>query len=122
MTAPGHSVPVALLRETAARAVADMSLRKVAAEVGVSPMGLSHFLNGGQPYDRTVRKLLEWYLRHVAHERINAETAAIALALVLDGIPDARFLATRAKLRDHIREAYKRSGVQPPAWLDKIVP
>lgn len=45
--------------------------------------------------------------------RPGAEAAA-ALALLLDGIPDARFLATRAKLRDAIREAYLESGVEPP--------
>jgi len=53
---------------------------------------------------------------------VDANTAAIGLALLLDGIPDARFLESRAEVRDAIREVYRRSGVEPPAWLGEIVP
>jgi len=37
------------------------SLRQTAREVGMSPTGLSNFLNGAKPYTPTVRKLRKWY-------------------------------------------------------------
>jgi len=37
------------------------SLRQTAREVGMSPTGLSNFLNGAKPYTPTVRKLRTWY-------------------------------------------------------------
>lgn len=53
---------------------------------------------------------------------VDADTAAIVLALLLDGIPDARFLDSRAEVRDAIREVYRKSGAEPPPWLGEIVP
>jgi hypothetical protein len=40
------------------------SLRQVSREVGMSPTGLSNFVNGADPYVRTVRKLREWMAAH----------------------------------------------------------
>jgi len=36
------------------------SLRQAAREVGLSPTGLSNFINGAEPYVRTIRKLRAW--------------------------------------------------------------
>lgn len=39
----------------------EASLRQAAREVGMSPTGLSKFLDGAEPYARTVKKLRAWY-------------------------------------------------------------
>jgi hypothetical protein len=36
------------------------SLRQAAREVGLSPTGLSNFVNGAEPYVPTIRKLRAW--------------------------------------------------------------
>jgi hypothetical protein len=56
---------LSLLRESATRAVQESSLRAVARTIGMSPMGLQHFLNGTQPYRGTLKKINLWYLRFV---------------------------------------------------------
>lgn len=56
---------VSLLRESAARAIEETSLRAVARAIGMSPMGLQHFVNGTRPYRGTLRKINLWYLRFV---------------------------------------------------------
>lgn len=43
------------------------SLRQAAREVGMSPTGLSQFIDGAEPYIPTVRKLRAWYMSHSTH-------------------------------------------------------
>ncbi len=42
-----------------------VSLRQAAREVGMSATGLSNFVNGTEPYARTVRKLRAWKAVHL---------------------------------------------------------
>ncbi|HET7233195.1 MAG TPA: hypothetical protein VFJ16_24505 [Longimicrobium sp.] len=48
------------LRDAATRYVASTSLRQAAREIGMSPTGLQKFLDGAEPYVKTVRKLSLW--------------------------------------------------------------
>ncbi len=43
-----------------------VSLRQAAREVGMSPTGLSKFLEGSEPYMPTVMKLRAWHAAHSA--------------------------------------------------------
>jgi hypothetical protein len=63
---PTESVPVTTdeIRAALWRYLDGESLRQTAREVGMSPTGLSNFLNGAQPYTPTVRKLRKWYEEH----------------------------------------------------------
>jgi hypothetical protein len=54
-------VPVQAIRDAARYAVARTSLRAVAQQIPMSPMGLQQFINGASPYQATVRKLASWY-------------------------------------------------------------
>lgn len=54
-------VPTAEIRPVLWRYLEGESLRQTAREVGMSPTGLSNFLNGAKPYTPTVRKLRAWY-------------------------------------------------------------
>ena len=114
-------VPLDRLRAAAQRAVDETSLRKVAKEVGLSPMGLSLFLTGAteQPFPPTMRKLVEWYLRDAAKGRgTDAVTASAALFLLVDGMPPEEAEAARQTMLEVLREGYRRARVPPPAWLN----
>ena len=56
-------IPVASLRAEIGLAIESTSLRSVAREVGMSPMGLRNFVAGTTPYPPTWRRLNDWYLR-----------------------------------------------------------
>jgi transcriptional regulator with XRE-family HTH domain len=117
---PPH-VPLERLRQAAQRAVDESSLRKVAIQVGLSPMGLSLFLRGNtEPFKPTVRKLVEWYVRDAASRRgLDEATASAALSLLLDGMPEPEASATRERVLAALREGYTKSGETPPEWLTK---
>jgi len=113
-------VPLDRLRAAAKRAVDETSLRKVAKDVGLSPMGLSLFLTGEteQPYPPTMRKLEEWYARDAARSRgTDSETAAAALFLLVSGLPQERSEAARQSILEVLRENYTIAKVPPPDWL-----
>lgn len=57
-------IPTEALRREVALARDASSLRHIAQEVGVTPMGLRAFILGeGTPQARTLRKLSDWYVR-----------------------------------------------------------
>ncbi|HYH80564.1 MAG TPA: hypothetical protein VEX86_12230 [Longimicrobium sp.] len=49
------------LRSAVRGRVEDAGLRQAAREVGMSATGLSNFVNGTEPYMRTIRKLRTWH-------------------------------------------------------------
>lgn len=53
------------IRETLRLYMDRVSLRQASREVGMSPTGLSNFVNGAEPYVRTVRKLRTWKNAHL---------------------------------------------------------
>lgn len=113
------AVPIERVRQAVIRAVSESSLRKLAREIGLSAPGLTHFIEGGEPFKPTVRKLVEWYVRDAANRRgIDQDTATAALSLLTDGMPNAEAEATRARILAELRDGYKRSGTPPPAWLE----
>jgi transcriptional regulator with XRE-family HTH domain len=65
MVDAGPIQPVSLLRERAAQAVQERSLRAVARAAGVSPTSLQRFVNGSTPYSALLRKINLWYLHSV---------------------------------------------------------
>jgi len=54
-------VPTDEIRTALRRYLEGESLRQTAREVGMSPTGLTNFLNGATPFTPTVRKLKKWY-------------------------------------------------------------
>ena len=55
------TIGLAAIRAAAERAAAEGSLHATAADIGMSYTGLRHFLAGGRPQRKTLRKLLEWH-------------------------------------------------------------
>ena len=121
MPTPSRRVPIDAIREAARLAVEAGSLRAVAREVGMSPMGLRHFLDGRSPYAATARKLTAWYAAHQAAKReFSAEAARAGLVLLLDGIPEGRRDAASARLLGALAQAHADFRSTPPQWLDAL--
>ncbi len=79
MPARKDGVSLDVLREAARVRVESSSLRLAAAEIGVAHTTLMGFLNGKQPYGRTLEKLTAWYEKSPAGElvRLRKEVAAL---------------------------------------------
>lgn len=89
--------------------------RVLGRQVGLSPAGLRHFVNGGVPYDATHRKLLAWYAQYgeASEEQIRA-----AFELLLERLPpDTRALAEPPLVKALIT-AYGVQRLPPPPWLE----
>ena len=117
-----RSATIRHLREAAAARVENISLRGVAREIGMSPMGLRNFLHGTEPYAPTLRRLRNWYVRHAALRsgNVHTEDATAALAvLVHDLAPDPRRDAAVTVL-DAVGRGYEQSGVVKPAWVAEL--
>lgn len=111
-------LPVPVLREAVRRAVEASSARAVAEAVGLSHRGVLLFLGGSEPHAKTVRKLSEWFVRNAAEMGlVDAETASAIVTLLVSGLPEGDREGVRADLLNLLREAHRRSGTDPPAWL-----
>jgi hypothetical protein len=67
-----------LIRNSVQRAVQESSLRRVARQIPMSPMGLQHFLNGASPYLATARKLRRWYVESLPRSKPSSRTDSTA--------------------------------------------
>lgn len=117
MSAP-EPVRVHVLRNAVIQASDRRTLRAVAAEIGMSHSGLFSFIEGGEPRSATLKKLQAWYIKHAAEPGgTDADAVEAALAVLLDGIPNAEMPAARERLMAEIRDSFKRTGAPPPVWL-----
>lgn len=118
MAAPDRRSLVESIRGAARLAIEATSLRAVARDVGMSPMGLKHFVAGTQPYSATYRKLLAWYAVHQADAGgSSVESVRAGLQLMTNDLPEpsrgegiAILLAAAWTHRAEI-------GVRQPGWL-----
>lgn len=119
---PSLRVPLDAIRREAELARDATSLRAVAREVDITPMGLRAFLlNQGTPQARTVRKLNSWYARRMATRPPEGEDEARAALTILAGYyPRARRLRVLNQFLDSMEREFRESGVEPPAWLDTL--
>lgn len=124
MAGRSRGVPLAVLRQALERWVAKTSLRQAARETGMSPTGLRKVLSGSRVHASTERKLLTWYLRHLAQHgdwaALDADTAAAALALLTEGLlPGTRKTLVSAFL-ERIEKAYRDAEMAVPGWVHTL--
>lgn len=98
------------------------SLRQVARELRVTPTGLQYFLDGGDPQERTRRKLEGWYLWTEAglDQSAGDELEHIALAVFVRGLPPAERAVAVGGALSAVEEAYARAGLPIPAWVSDL--
>lgn len=114
-------LPVPALRAAVERELADLSLRRAAREIGLSPNALKNFLNGAVPR-RTTRARLERWLRSRPAER-GAPSLQRFLRLVGEITPDlpsGEAAAIGREVSRLILDAYRRQQIPPPRWVREL--
>lgn len=99
-------------------AIARSSLRAVAAAVGMSPTGLTQFIEGTKPYGKTVEKVGRWFRQNAGWEAEKAEHIAEQLRLVLATLPNPD--RGVANLLDAVEGSYRSAGLRPPGWVERV--
>ena len=119
----GGSTPVVSLRRALLAHVDSTSLRHVARQVGMSPTGLQKFMDGGEPYAATRRKLERWFVLHGparGEAGLRGDSALTILRVLVQDLSPARHRATMERLLGALEEAYAAARVDPPAWLAEL--
>ena len=116
------SLPLAALREAVARELATRSLRRAAAEIGLSPNGLRNFLTGAIPRGGTRARLEAW----LAVQGPRAAGPHVGSLVRLLGEIGADLPARdRAALGQDVAElllrTYRQRKVPPPRWVRELV-
>ncbi len=124
MAGRSRGLPLAVLRQAMERWVEKTSLRQAARETGMSPTGLRKVLSGSRVHASTERKLLTWYLRHLAQQgdwgALDADTAAAALALLTEGLLPGTRRALVIAFLERIDRAHRDAGLPVPAWVQTL--
>jgi hypothetical protein len=113
-------IPVEKLRDAAAQAVENGSLRGVARQIGISAPGLSGFLEGTVPRNATVKQLRRWYVQRTPPESVSPEVARAALHMLLDTLGEPGRSKCEAQILDVIAEGHRLSQTVPPGWLSEL--
>lgn len=109
---------ITTIRDLVRRRVEETGLRNVARQIGMSPSGLSKFLEGTAPYQKSIRRLHAWHRRELASGEppVDVETTAAALRVLARLVPPAG----RSRFVDCTLEVLTRrlpAGAQLPALL-----
>lgn len=115
-------VPVDVIRREVELACGAASLRAVAAEIGLSPMGLRAFIRGeGKARHLTLHKLRAWYAGRVAARGPEGEDDARVLLVALAGLyPPADRHRVVSNFLEQMAREFQQSAMQPPPWLAKL--
>lgn len=119
MPASEPRVSIDAIRREAQLACEGSSLRAVAREVGMTPMGLRGFIRGeNTPQPRTVRKLTAWYVKRMASPQAQGEEAVrAALTVLLAQYPPDDRKRVEKRFLELMVEQFEASAMTPPAWL-----
>ncbi len=124
MYARRQGLAISRVRETVARWVEQTSLRQAARETGMSPTGLRKVLDGTRLHASTERKLVSWYMRHVAQQggwgAVDPETASSALELLTAGMPPAKRKAVVETFLAMAEEGYRGANLPVPGWVEAL--
>ena len=107
------------IREAASLIRTETSLRKVARDVGMSPTGLSKFMEGAQPYAHTYSKLRNWYVRKGTHlSPLDTNDAQAAIDMLTGHLPDREKAECQGRLLEVLAEAPATSR---PSWVTELL-
>jgi hypothetical protein len=115
--------PVALdvVRQALRSAVERDGLRPVARAVGLTPTGLTKALDPStSPRGSTQTKMREWYVRNAGALGPTEQTVRAALAVLLDGVPEASMGDAIGEVVGVLRRLYRSVGVAPPEWMGQV--
>lgn len=111
-------IPLSAIRDAVERRIRGSSLRRVAAEVELSPSGLTHFLEGAEPYRATFERLRLWFCAQPENvDTMSSGQARLALRMLVAGVPVERRATAYHLVLDTLTQAY---GGSPPTWAMEL--
>ncbi len=115
------SLPVAVLRDAVAHELATISLRRAAAEVGLSPNGLKNFVAGAAPR-RTTRARLEAWLASRRPKRGGPQLGSLVRRLGEIGadLPAGDRAALGQSVAGFLLRAYRERQLPAPRWVREL--
>lgn len=99
-------------------AIARSSLRGVARTVDMSPTGLARFLDGGQPYGKTVERVRNWYYREAGLHQLRPGEIVGLLRRVVGTLPEPD--AGVGNILEAVDRSYFSAGMMPPEWVRSV--
>ena len=84
----------------------------------MSPTGLTLFIEGTQPYGKTMDKVRRWYLKYVGWESEKAEHIAEQLREIVGTLPHPD--TGVANLLEAVERSYRSAGLTPPRWVGRV--
>jgi hypothetical protein len=117
------AMTVPVLRRALREEVAATSLRSVSRQAGMTALGLQKFIDGGQAYTATRRRLERWYVLHGPGRHETALSGGSALAILRVMVQDlspARHRPTLELLVKSLEDAYFTAELPQPEWLGEV--
>ncbi len=99
-------------------AIALTSLREVARQVGMSPTGLTKFLDGTNPYGTTIERVRFWYYNRAGMHQTPPEEIIAALRRFVVTLPEPN--TGVARLLAAVDESYQNAGMYVPQWVAAV--
>jgi len=125
MTAGRHTVPtlpIALLRDAVAREAGQVSLRRVAKEISMSPNGVRDFLHGATPRSATRTKLERWLS---SKGRVTRPPNVGQFIRLLNEVSGDLSPQQTEQMGRHLAallvESYEVRRLAPPRWVRELV-
>ena len=130
MTNPGpahwtnfRDIPHEVLRDFVRTRAEATSIRQVAVEMGVGRTTLHSFINAETtPHPRIRRlialSLLDWHEN--APDMDVVRPYAVALEVLIRGVPEPRREATITTVLDGLESGYTGDGTSPPRWVEVL--
>ncbi|HET7461697.1 MAG TPA: hypothetical protein VFJ82_10625 [Longimicrobium sp.] len=99
-------------------AIAFASLRAVAGAVGMSPTGLTKFLDGSNPYGRTLERVRTWYYNRAGVHQTPPEEIIFLLRRFVVTLPEPN--TGVVYLLAAVDAAYRHAGMYVPDWVSAV--
>jgi hypothetical protein len=96
-------------------AIALTSLRAVARAVGMSPTGLTKFLDGTNPYGPTLERVRTWYYSSAGMHQTPSEEIISLLRRFVVTLPEPN--TGVVDLLAAVDAAYQHAGMYVPEWV-----
>jgi hypothetical protein len=104
------------------RALADISLRRAAREIGLSPNALKNFLNGAVPRRTTRARLERWLQTGPAGAQGPGVRQFVRLiGQVSPDLPSREAATLGREMSRLILDAYQRQRIPPPRWVRELL-
>jgi hypothetical protein len=111
-----------MLRAVLRQRITLIGLRPTARELGMSPTGLSNFLDGTNPFGETVRRARVWLAAHDQREGCQDAADARAIEILVSPLPESSRERSRAWLTEAVDGLRRGEEMPTLPWLQPGIP